>query len=166
MKKLVCWLLLTTAVLAQNLKALDGRTVSLDDLRQSGRPLLLMTWCSHCACCRSGETQLLGLKRHYPQLQIRALDAQWGDDAAQVQAYLKKKHLNLPVLFDAGGQFCKGLGIRTSTTALLWDAQGQLCYFGNLKQLPKALRQMTLGRPVSPPSTPQQGCAILFSNHP
>ena len=163
--KLACWLLLTTAALAQNLKSLEGRTVSLENLRHNGRPLLIMTWCSHCQCCRSGETQLLALSQRYPQLQIRALDAQWGDDSAQVQSYLKKKNLNLPVLFDPQGQLCKSLGIRTSTTALLWDAQGQLRYFGNLQQAPKAIQQLTQKHPIVPASTPQQGCAILFSNH-
>jgi len=158
MQRLLYWLLLTSPILAQPLKALD-------DLRHSGRPLLLMTWCSHCACCRSGATRLLALSKRYPQLQIRALDAQWGDDAAQVQRYLKKKNLDLAVLFDPRGQLCKGLGIRTSTTALLWDKSGQLRYFGNLKQLPKAVQQLTQNQPVSPSSTTQQGCAILFSNH-
>ena len=161
----MCWLLLTSAVLGQNLKSLDGTTVSLNDLRQSGRLLLFMTWCSHCSCCRSGESQLLALAKRYPQLQIRALDAQWGDDSAQVQGYLKKRNLDLPVLFDPRGQLCKGLGIRTSTTALLWDAQGQLRYFGNLQQLPTAVHQLTQNQPVSPSSTTQQGCTILFSNH-
>ena len=159
------WLLLSSAVLAQTLKALDGRSVSLEELRKSGRPLLLMTWCSHCSCCRSGEGQLLALSQRYPQLQVRALDAQWGDDAAQVRTYLKKKNLELPVLFDPRGQLCQGLGIRTSTTALLWDARGQMRYFGNLQQLPKAVQQLTQNQLVSPSSTPQQGCAILFSNH-
>ena len=72
---------------------------------------------------------------------------------------------NLPVLFDPGGGLCRLLGIRTSTTALVWDERGKMRYFGNLRGLSKALAQLSQGQPVVPPSSPQQGCPILFLEH-
>ncbi|MBX3169130.1 MAG: TlpA family protein disulfide reductase [Candidatus Eremiobacteraeota bacterium] len=163
--KWLLWLLLSGAVTAQTLVELDGRQVSLDELRRAGKPLVLMTWCSHCACCRSGEKTLLELARRYPEMEMRALDAQFGDDAKQVQGYLQRQKLRLPVLFDPRGGLCRLLGIRTSTTALVWDTRGEMRYFGNLAGLPGALKQLHSGQAVVPPSTPQQGCPILFLEH-
>lgn len=160
--KWLLWLLLSGAALAQTLVGLDGSRVSLKDLR---KPLVLMTWCSHCACCRSGEKTLLELARRYPQVEMRALDAQFGDDARQVRAYLQRQKLELPVLFDPRGGLCRMLGIRTSTTALVWDERGEMRYFGNLAGLPQALKQLSAGQAVAPPTTPQQGCPILFLEH-
>lgn len=156
------WLLLSGAAAAQTLMGLDGSKVGLDQLRKAGKPLVLMTWCSHCACCRSGEKTLLELAGRYPEMDMRALDAQFNDDAKQVKAYLQRQKLKLPVLFDPRAGLCRVLGIRTSTTALVWDGQGQMRYFGNLAGLPKALGQLHARQPVTPPSTPQQGCPILF----
>ncbi|MFN8606030.1 MAG: TlpA disulfide reductase family protein [Vulcanimicrobiota bacterium] len=160
-----CWLLLSLSAAAQTLVGLDGSRQSLDQLRLAGKPLVLMTWCSHCACCRGGEKTLLALQKEYPQMRMRALDAQWGDDAPQVRSYLDRHRLNLPVLFDPGGGLCRLLGIRTSTTALVWDERGKMRYFGNLRGLSKALAQLSQGQPVVPPSSPQQGCPILFLEH-
>ncbi len=163
--KWLLWLFLSGAVTAQTLVGLDGHKVSLDELRRGGKPLVLMTWCSHCACCRSGEKTLLKLSRRYPEMEMRALDAQFGDDSKQVQAYLQRQKLRLPVLFDPRGGLCRVLGIRTSTTALVWDSHGEMRYFGNLAGLPKALEQLRAGHSVAPPTTPQQGCPILFLEH-
>ena len=165
MKKLALLAFMSGAVAAQTLVGLDGRKVSLQELRGTGKPLVLMTWCSHCACCRSGEKTLLELARRYPEVEMRALDAQFGDDARQVKAYLGRQKLNLPVLFDPRGGLCRVLGIRTSTTALLWDQRGEMRYFGNLSGLPKAVKQLRAGQAVAPPTTPQQGCPILFLDH-
>lgn len=159
------WLLLSGAAAAQTLIGLDGSKVELGQLRRAGRPLVLMTWCSHCACCRSGEKTLMELRGRYPEMDMRALDAQFGDEAGQVRAYLQRQKLKLPVLFDVRGGLCRLLGVRTSTTALVWDQAGEMRYFGNLAGLPKALQQLRAGRPVTPPTTPQQGCAILFLEH-
>lgn len=159
------WLLLSAAAAAQTLTGLDGSKVELSQLRRAGKPLVLMTWCSHCACCRSGEKTLLELAARYPQMDMRALDAQFGDDAGQVRSYLQRQKLKLPVLFDPRGGLCRLLGIRTSTTALVWDRGGQMRYFGNLNGLAPALAQLQTGRAVAPASTPQQGCPILFLEH-
>ena len=159
------WLLLSAIGLAQNLKDLEGRSVSLAELRRGGQPLVLMTWCSHCACCRSGEQTLLQLQKQYAGMRMRALDAQWGDDPAQVKSYLSRHKLRLPVLFDPRGGLCRVLGIRTSTTVLVWDGRGEMRYFGNLAGLSKALKQLSQGQSVAPQSTPQQGCPILFIDH-
>ena len=156
------WLLLSGVAAAQTLVGLDGTRVGLEQLRKSGKPLVLMTWCSHCACCRSGEKTLLELARRYPEMDMRALDAQFNDDAKQVQAYLRRQKLQLPVLFDPRAGLCRVLNIRTSTTALVWDGQGQMRYFGNLAGLPKALAQLHARQAVAPPTTPQQGCPILI----
>lgn len=159
------WLLLCGVALAQTLVDLEGHKLGLKELRGAGKPLVLMTWCSHCACCRSGEKTLLELARRYPQVEMRALDAQFGDDARQVKAYLQRQKLALPVLFDPRGDLCRLLGIRTSTTALLWDRSGEMRYFGNLAGLGRAVGQLCSDRPVVPPTTPQQGCPILFLEH-
>jgi hypothetical protein len=163
--KPLLWLLLSAACLAQNLKDLEGNAVSLAELRRGGRPLVLMTWCSHCACCRSGEQSLLRLQKRYLSMRMRALDAQWGDDPTQVKSYLSKRKLKLPVLFDPQAGLCRLLGIHTSTTALVWDSRGEMRYFGNLAGLSRALQQLSQGQPVTPSSTPQQGCPILFIDH-
>ena len=155
-------LLLSGAALGQALVGLDGRQVSLKELR---KPLVLMTWCSHCACCRSGEKTFLELARRYPGIEMVALDAQFGDDSRQVKAYLQRQKVKLPVLFDPGGGLCRVLGIRTSTTALVWDKRGGMRYFGNLAGLPQAVRQLQAGQTVAPSTAPQQGCPILFLEH-
>lgn len=163
--KFLFWLILSGSVAAQTLLGLDGHKVSLEELRRGGKPLVLMTWCSHCACCRSGEKTLLELSRRYPEVEMHALDAQFGDDARQVKAYLGRQKLSLSVLFDPRGGLCRVMGIRTSTTALLWDKRGEMRYFGNLAGLERAITQVCTGQAVAPPTTPQQGCPILFLEH-
>lgn len=163
--KWLLWVLLSLSVSAQTLIGLENTRTDLSQLRRSGRPLVLVTWCSHCLCCRSGEHTLQALRKRYPQMDMWALDAQWGDDASQVKAYLRRQKLDLPVLFDPKAGLCRALGVRTSTTALVWDARGAMGYFGNLAGLDKALSQLSLGQSPQPASTPQQGCPILFVDH-
>ncbi|MBS2038740.1 TlpA family protein disulfide reductase [bacterium] len=163
--KWILWGLLCMSVAAQTLVGLDGSRPTLAQLRRGGSPLVLVTWCSHCVCCRSGEQTLLSLKQKYPQMRMWALDAQWGDDAAQVKSYLSRHQLNLPVLFDPGAGLCRMLGVRTSTTALVWDDRGEMRYFGNLAGLARALKQLSLAQTVTPATTAQQGCPILFIDH-
>lgn len=143
-----------------------AQTVSLEELRQGGQPQLLMTWCPHCACCRQGERILLRLQREYPGVRMRALDAHGQDNPISVRAALQKRNLKLPVVFDVRGRLCRFLGVRSTTTIMLWDRQGQLVFLGNLASAERAVRQLSAGEPVLPRTTPQSGCPIVFLTPP
>jgi thiol-disulfide isomerase/thioredoxin len=84
------------------LRAIDGATI--DIARNYGRqPVYLKLWATYCIPCRA---QMPGFEKIYEKygdrMQIVAVDAGVGDDAAKVRAFVTATRLQMPVAIDDG----------------------------------------------------------------
>src|SRR4029078_9999875 len=79
------------------LRAIDGGTINI--VKNYGRkPVYLKLWATYCIPCRA---QMPGFEKIYEtfleRIQIVAIDAGVGDDAAKVQAFVAKAKMRMPV---------------------------------------------------------------------
>ena len=105
------------------LAAPDGSRVDLAGL--AGRPVVLNLWATWCPPCRR-EMPLLAQAQHdYPG--VRFVFVNQGEDAATVDAYLRKNGVNLgQLLLDPQGSLARITGSPGLPTTLFFDAQGRL----------------------------------------
>jgi thiol-disulfide isomerase/thioredoxin len=109
-------------------RTLDGRSLSLDDLR--GKPVVVNVWWSGCPPCRAEQPMLnevakeLGSKARVVGINIRDLSA---DNAA---AYVRSHDVPYPSLYDPSGKallaFHSGLSPRTVPTTMVLDSEGRV----------------------------------------
>ncbi|MBT5855724.1 TlpA family protein disulfide reductase [bacterium] len=88
------------------------------------------TWCSVC------KVELAHLNKDYAEIKeqklpINMLVINAGEKKRKVKKYVRKRHLNMPVVMDRKLAWVKELGITGTPTVLIVDKNGQLLYQGN-----------------------------------
>jgi peroxiredoxin len=91
------------------LEGLDGKSISLADLK--GKVIVLDFWATWCGPCRLSLPHLDKLYQAQKEkgLQVFALDQQEGKD--EVEAFVKKTGLTVPVLLDSEGKVGNQYGV-------------------------------------------------------
>lgn len=121
---------LPTGLIAQDLR---GNTVDLDRLR--GKPFVLNFWATWCPPCLREMPMLASVAAANPQPAIFFVNE--GEDAATVQAFLRKHKLSLPsTLLDNSGTVAQSLGASGLPTTVFIDADGQVrrSHFGEISR--------------------------------
>jgi peroxiredoxin len=144
---------------------LQGKTHRLSDYRKQTKSgvVSLTFWCSFCDSCRVVEDRLNRFaQENKSRSVVAAIDASAGETAAGVSAFAKKKGLALPILIDAPGKAADLFGVKVTTTTVVIDRNGILCYRGRFLDGDKALAGDALnavlaGKPVNLKETPQRG---------
>lgn len=149
-------------------RTLDGESAKLselqkDETRTKKGVVVLSFWCTTCHSCRDVEELLAKLsKDHAGQAAVIALDANVGDTAERVSAFVKKNGLELPVVLDPNADTADLFGVRRTTTTVVIDGNGVLRYCGQFQQkgggsAEAALTAVLAGREVAIKTTPHQG---------
>ena len=139
------------------LAGIDGTPMGLQ--RYLGRPLLLNLWATWCAPCLAEMPSLQALRAARGpggsgRLEVIAVNA--GQSINQVEGFLNKLPLKLPILLDPQKRVLARWQVRVLPTTLLFDADGSLraTYVGErnwsspkvLDELDAALRPLPANR--------------------
>jgi thiol-disulfide isomerase/thioredoxin len=135
------------------LRAIDGGTI--DIVKNYGRkPVYLKLWATYCLPCRA---QMPGLEKIYEsfgdRMQIVAVDAGVGDDAAKVRAFVAGTKLRMPVAID-DGSLGAWLKMEATPVHVLIGIDGRIAYTGHQDgpRLDAAIQRVLLGAPTNAPS--------------
>ncbi len=115
---------------------LNGKVWKLSELRKNADitpdgTLVLTFWCSFCHSCRHVERDLDKLaKNNQGKAGVIALDASFGETAAEVAAFAEKRGLTLPIALNASGSVADLFGVNKTTTTVVIDREGKLRYLG------------------------------------
>ena len=122
-----------------HLKDLDGRTVSLADLR--GQRVALVFWQSHCSHSMKSLPTWSALSRELaPQLRVVTVLFN-GGDAAYVKAWYGPKNYQLPVLLAPDDALAEAYGSHLVPSVFLVNERGQLVKKLVSQQSPEALKR-------------------------
>jgi len=149
-------------------RALDGKALKLSDLQKDkeqpkSKPVVLTFWCSTCGSCRRIEHSLDKLAKDYEgQAAVVALDANAGEMAERVAEFAKRKGLTMPIVLDGNGRTADMFGVDVTTTTVVIDRNGMLCYCGRFRdddqnRAEEALKAVLAGKEVAVKTTPQEG---------
>jgi peroxiredoxin len=102
----------------------DGATVRLEDFR--GRPAILNFWATWCPTCVEELPQLDQLHRESGgRFAVLSLSS---EPPRKLKAWAREEQLELPILFDRGGQTSKAYAVEAIPTIVIIDAQGKLIH--------------------------------------
>lgn len=151
-----------------SVRTLDGKNVKLSELQKdAGKTkdgvVVLSFWCATCHSCRDVEPLLAQLAKDFAgQAYVMALDANAGETIEEVNAFLKKKGMTLPVVLDPDSATADLFGVKKTTTTLVIDGKGILRYCGQFRQrkggsAEAALKSVLAGTEVAVKTTPHNG---------
>ena len=112
------------------LPAIDGGTINIA-YDYGRRPIYLKLWATYCIPCRA---QMPGFEKIYEtfrdRMQIVAIDAGVGDDAAKVRAFVTKAKMRMPVAID-DGSLGAWLKMEATPFHVLIGRDGRIAYAGH-----------------------------------
>jgi len=107
------------------LKSLDGRTVSLTDLK--GKVAVMNFWGVWCGWCVKEMPDLAKLaKRYADDDRVRIVTVDTDDDPAVVRQWMSEHHYDFPVLIDDG--WAHRSGVFAYPTTWFLDPQGRIAF--------------------------------------
>jgi peroxiredoxin len=101
---------------------LDGQAISLNDLK--GKPVLLNFWASWCGPCRSEMPYMQEIHEEWSGDGLVLLTINIGEGLPQVQEFLQKRNLSLPVLLDTQNNVAEQYGVQYLPTTFFIDKDG------------------------------------------
>jgi peroxiredoxin len=143
-------------------QTLDGTWTSLSEMRkETPRGVVMLTfWCTTCNSCRANEQTLANLAKEFSdQAKVVAVASSRNDSVEDIQHYLKRHELDLPVILDPGSEFGRYLKVQRTTTTALLDRSGRLRYYGTLRKqsrfhakihLESVLANRIVSQPIGP----------------
>jgi cytochrome c biogenesis protein CcmG/thiol:disulfide interchange protein DsbE len=113
-----------------SLRALDGRTVHLDDF--GGRPLIVNFWASWCLPCREDFPALAAARRRHRNDDLAVVGVLFRDIPSDARAFAREQGADWPMLDDPDRATATDYGVRAVPTTLFVDRGGVIRarYFG------------------------------------
>jgi peroxiredoxin len=105
-----------------SLKAIDGRTYRLSELR--GTPVLINFWATWCEPCRLEMPAIEARYQRYGEAGFKVLAVDFDEPAGDVAAFGQDLQLTFPLLLDPGGSVQRMYRVRGYPTSFFVDSQG------------------------------------------
>ena len=100
--------------------ALDGRRLSLSELRREG-PVLVHFWATWCGVCRVEEGNIESVAEDH-----RVITVATRSPLHDIQRYAQEQALEMPVLPDPDGRLASAWGVRSFPTSFVVGEDGQI----------------------------------------
>jgi peroxiredoxin len=101
---------------------LDYETISLNELR--GKPVVLNFWATWCPACIDEMPYLQEIHEEYSDEGLMLLAIDVGESPSQVEKFLQRNNLSLPVLLDTNGVVAQKYSILNIPTTFFIDGDG------------------------------------------
>jgi peroxiredoxin len=162
-------------------EAVSGKTVSLDDFRQSPA-LLVMFICNHCPYVKHVQAGMADMCRDFQGkrvgvVAINSNDVQNypEDNPEKMREEAQRAGYTFPYLFDETQEVARAYRAACTPDFFLFDGRRQLVYRGQMddarrgnnlpvtgSSLRTAVDAVLAGKPVSPDQIPSLGCNIKW----
>lgn len=109
---------------ALQLRDVDGRLVNLADLRN--RVVLINFWASWCPPCVQEMPSMQRLKEKLAGQPFTILAVNMAESEAEARAFIKKTHVDFPVLMDRDGAVLKQWKVFVFPTSFVIDTTGRI----------------------------------------
>lgn len=135
------------------LAKLGGGTLTLADLR--GQVVVINFWASWCAPCRHELPRLAMLDAEIASRGGRVLAVSIDEDGRNVERFVQRNNLTLPVLVDGPNGLARELDLRNVPLTLVLGRSGEVAYAtsradeAGLNALVAATRQLIADRPIA-----------------
>src|SRR6185312_9372226 len=125
---------------AFKLKMLDGKTVSLSDLK--GHVVILDFWATWCGPCRMSLPHLDKLYKAEKDKGLKAFAVDQQESDADVRQFVKQTGLSVPVLMDGDGRVGGQYGVEGIPQTVVVDKEGKVrrVFVGYSDDLPAQLK--------------------------
>jgi peroxiredoxin len=111
------------------LKRIDGRRVSLADLR--GKPAVIVFWSAWCSSCREEAPRINALADEYERKGVRVLGINVKDSAARTESGVREFGIKYAVARDPDASVAHAYQVAGTPTIIFLDREGIVRYFAN-----------------------------------
>lgn len=92
-----------------------------------GKPVVINFWASWCPPCTDEMPYFQRLKDIYGE-RVRVITVDWNEDPTVAAAYLRGRHLDLPVISDRQSKIYAAYSLSEVPDTVVLDAQGNVSY--------------------------------------
>ena len=160
-----------------SLRAADGATATLTELRAGLDATVIVFWSATCPCVRRYQERVDALIDAYPADRVRviAVSSNAGESFLDVLRAAKERGVRVPLYRDEGGRLAEALGARSTPTVVVLDAKGTVRFLGWIDNerrpgepgrdpwLERALGGVLDGKSSFASRSPVYGCRITRS---
>lgn len=103
-----------------------GNSISKDNF--SGKVTIINFWATWCAPCREEIPSLNRLKNKMRGIPFELISINFAEDKRYVEEFMKKVHVDFPVLLDQNGEFAKRWNVISYPSTFVIDSSGNIRY--------------------------------------
>lgn len=104
--------------------ATAGGRVDLASLR--GRPVVLDFWATWCGPCQAESPIVNTIARRYKERGLAVVGVNTSDEDGLAEAYVRKKGLGFPMVYDEGNLIAKKYGVTSLPTLIVISKEGKI----------------------------------------
>jgi peroxiredoxin len=159
----------------KSLEAIDGKKYGLDDFKDKGLVVLVVT-CNECPVAQSYEDRIIALAKKYKdKVTFVAFNVNGGEDEdlPKMKDHAEKKGFNFVYLRDPEQKIGRTLGASKTPEFFVLNRERKIVYMGALddelnpakvteKYLESALDALLKGEKPAKAETPAYGCSIEY----
>jgi thiol-disulfide isomerase/thioredoxin len=156
------------------LLSIDGSKISLAELYEHHRALVIFFWQSTCPCVKRYENRINKLyeKYHNKNVYFAYISSNKNESFNEVKREYIKRESKLPIYRDQAGILAPLLRAESTPTAVIINREGQMVFLGwvdnerkegdksRIPYLENALDDVLLNKKVSINTSPMFGCPI------